>query len=113
MSSARSSGTARDPTGWRCEPKSGRPAAANRVWGRPALGGVGRGRAGHVLRDLAGLQAARAHVRAPRSAVDLDPDLLQVRVEAALGCDHGVAPAVAERRALLAADTDLCHGGGV
>src|SRR4051812_215667 len=79
---------------------------------RPALGGVGRGRARHVLRDLAGLQAARAHVGAPRSAVHLDPDLLEVRVEAALGCDHGVAPAVAESRALLAADTDLCHGGG-
>src|SRR4051794_12967738 len=96
MSSGRSSATGCDPTDSRAAPK---------------LGGVRRGRAGHVLRDLAGLQAARTDVLAPRRAVDLDPDLLQVRVEAALRGDHGVAPAVAERRALLAAVTDLCHGG--
>ena len=69
------------------------------------------GRRSERLGDLAGLQAARADVDAPRRLADEDPDLLQVRVEAAPGGDHRVAAAVAERRALAAAVTYLGHRG--
>ncbi len=62
------------------------------------------------FRDLAGLEAARADVLAPGSAPDVDADLLEVRVEAALRRNHGMAAAVPERRALSARVTDLCHG---
>jgi len=64
------------------------------------LGGLG---------DLARLQAPRADVGAKGAAVLLDPDLLQIRVEAALGGDHGVASGLAERGSLAAAVTDLRH----
>ena len=65
------------------------------------------------LRDLVRLQAARADVdaRGCRRLL-LDPDLLQVRVEAPPGRDHRVAPRVAEGGALAAAVTDLGHGTG-
>src|SRR5664279_534640 len=46
--------------------------------------------------DLAGLEAARADVGALGRAVHEDPDLLEVRVEAALGGDHRVASVLAE-----------------
>src|SRR5947199_10877242 len=62
-----------------------------------------RARPSGGLRDLAGFEAARAHVDAPRRFADHDPDLLQVRVEAALGGDHRVAEALPEGRALFAA----------
>ena len=62
------------------------------------------------LRDLAGLEAARADVLAPGSAPDVDADLLEVRVEAAPRRNHGMAAAVPERRALSARIADLCHG---
>ena len=61
------------------------------------------------LLDLPGLQAAGADVDAPRSRADEHPDLLEVRVEAALGGAHGVASALAERRPLPAAVTYLGH----
>ena len=61
------------------------------------------------LRHLVGLQAAGADVGAKRAAALLDPDLLQVRVEAPLGRDHRVAPGLAEARALAAAVTYLGH----
>src|SRR5919112_5004109 len=62
-----------------------------------------------VLRDLVALQAARADVDAPGAAAVVDPDLLQVRVEAAPGGDHRVASGVPERGTLAAAVTDLGH----
>src|ERR1700712_1887049 len=61
------------------------------------------------LGDLVGLKAASADVGAERAAVLLDPDLLQVRIEAALGRDHRVAAGLAEGRFLAAAVTYLCH----
>src|SRR3712207_4161590 len=64
------------------------------------------------LGDLAGLEAAGADVRPRRLAVVEDPDLLQVRVEAPLRGDHGVAAAVPERGALAAHVTDLGHEAG-
>jgi hypothetical protein len=73
---------------------------------RPRTGGL----ASDVLQDLAGLQATRADVLAPGGAPDVDADLLQVRVEAALGGHHRVAAAVPERGALLAHVADLRHG---
>src|ERR1700761_5922825 len=66
----------------------------------PPLGGLG---------DLVGLQAASADVGAERATVLLDPDLLQVRLEAALRRDHRVAAGLAEGRFLAAAVTYLCH----
>ncbi len=71
---------------------------------RSALQGLG---------DLAGFEAARADVCARRRLAHHDADLLQVRVETPLGCDHGVAAAVPERRALPAAVADLGHDGAV
>src|ERR1700753_4033734 len=59
------------------------------------------------LGDLVGLQAAGADVGADGAAVLLDPDLLQVRLEAALRRDHRVAAGLAERRFLAAAVTYL------
>src|ERR1700753_1996468 len=61
------------------------------------------------LGDLVGLQAAGADVGADRAPVLLDPDLLQVRLEAALRRDHRVAAGLAEGRFLAAAVTYLCH----
>src|ERR1700744_4094813 len=58
---------------------------------------------------LVALQAAGADVGAHRRAVLLDPDLLQVRIEAALRRDHRVAAGLAEGRFLAAAVTYLCH----
>src|ERR1044072_5532289 len=52
------------------------------------------------LLDLAGLEAAGANVGAQGAAVFLDPDFLEVRIEAALGGDHRVASGVAERPSL-------------
>ena len=40
------------------------------------------------LGDLAGLQAARADVHANRAVTLGDADLLEIRIEAALGGDH-------------------------
>src|SRR4051794_9728888 len=93
-----------------------------RAWTRPgscpgAVSGLLRGDQKtlsvllNVLLDLAGLQAARADVLAAGGAVHQDPDLLEVRGEAALGGDHRVAPAVAESGALPACVTTLWHGG--
>src|SRR5439155_5604483 len=64
------------------------------------------------LRDLAGLQAAGADVDSPGSAAVVDPDLLEVGVEAALAGNHRVAAAVPERRSLSARVTYLCHRRG-
>src|ERR687885_2737262 len=61
------------------------------------------------LRDLAGLQAARADVDPARRLADHDADLLEVRVQPPLGRHHRVAAAVAEGGALPAAVTDLGH----
>src|SRR5581483_12058742 len=61
--------------------------------------------------DLAGLQAPRAHVDPARRPVVVDPDPLEVRVKPPPGGHHRVATAVAERGALLAHMTDLCHRG--
>src|SRR5690242_17039484 len=66
----------------------------------PSLGRLG---------DLVGLQTASADVGAERATVLLDPDLLQVRLEAALRRDHRVAAGLAEGRLLAAAVTYLCH----
>src|SRR6185312_4287085 len=62
------------------------------------------------LGDLVALQAASADVGADGATVLLDPDLLQVRLEAALRRDHRVAAGLAESRLLAAAVTYLCHG---
>src|SRR6202007_492589 len=62
------------------------------------------------LLDLAGFQAACAHVHAARRAAHQDLALLQVGIEASPGGDHRVAAAVSERRTLAAAVTDLGHG---
>src|SRR4051795_2548572 len=59
------------------------------------------------LRDLAGLQAARADIDAARRLADDDPDLLEVRVEPPPRRHHRVAAVVAEGGALPAAVTDL------
>src|ERR1044072_1309438 len=64
------------------------------------------------LLDLAGLEAAGANVGAQGAAVLLDPDFLEVRIEAALGGDHRVASGVAERRSLAAAVAYLGHEDG-
>src|ERR1700744_1393541 len=61
------------------------------------------------LRYLVALQTASADVGAEGAAVLLDPDLLQVRLEAALRRDHRVAAGLAEGRFLAAAVTYLCH----
>src|SRR5205085_12507615 len=64
------------------------------------------------LGDLAGLQAARADVRAEGSALLDDADLLQVRIEPALGGDHGVGAALTEGGTLAAGVTDTGHEAG-
>jgi len=61
------------------------------------------------LEDLACLQAARADVLAPRSTANVDAYLLKVGVEAALGRNHRMAAAVAERRSLPARVANLGH----
>jgi len=61
------------------------------------------------LGDLAGLETACAHVVPGRLAVEDEPDALQVRVEAALGGDHRVRPAVAGRRLLPTDGADPRH----
>jgi len=62
-----------------------------------------------TAKALVRLQAAGADVDPSRAAVVVDPDLLQVRVEAPPGGDHRVAARVAERGALAAAEADLGH----
>src|SRR5262249_55430670 len=66
-------------------------------------------RASDRLDDLAGLEAARADVRARGLAVDQRADALQVGVEAPLRRPHRVAPVVTERRLLPADGADLRH----
>src|SRR3954447_7814516 len=61
------------------------------------------------LRDLAGLQAARADVDPARRLADHDPDLLEVRVEPPPRRHHRVAAAVSQGGALPAAMTHLGH----
>src|SRR3954462_3487450 len=70
-----------------------------------------RGRLDGLL-DLAGLEAARADVRARRLPAEQDADALEVRVEAAPGRHHRVAPAVPEGRLLPANCAYLRHGRG-
>src|SRR5207302_4769391 len=77
----------------------------------PLCAGSGLGSGG--LGDLAGFEAPRAHIHAPGSAVEHDPHLLQVGIEATLARDHRVAAAVAECGALAAAVTHLCHARAV
>ena len=79
-------------------------------------GGVDRHREGIIppgtlcgLDDLAGLQAPRADVDAAGAPAVVDSDLLEVRIEAAPGRDHRVAPRVSERGTLAAAVADLGH----
>ena len=67
------------------------------------LGGLG---------DLAGLEAARADVDALGRPVEVDANPLEIRIEAALRCHHGVAAAVAERRALPTRVAYLGHRAG-
>src|SRR5271169_247545 len=64
------------------------------------------------LLDLPCLQAARADIRPLGLAVQDDADALQVRVEAALGGDHRVAPVITEARLLPADGADLGHRRG-
>src|SRR5205085_5037379 len=61
------------------------------------------------LLDLAGLEAARADVRARRLPGDEHADALEVRLEAPLGRHHRVAPVVAEAGLLTADRADLGH----
>src|SRR5205085_3603223 len=61
--------------------------------------------------DLAGLQAAGAHVHPPRGGADHDPNLLEVRVETALGRDHRMAAALAEGGALPGGAGGRGHAG--
>src|SRR6187399_3409036 len=68
--------------------------------GRGSLGG---------LDYLVRLQAARADVDAAGAGALVDPDLLEVRVEAAPGRDHRVAARVSERGLLAAAVAYLGH----
>ena len=60
--------------------------------------------------DLAGLEAAGAHVEALGGAVDGGPDALDVGVEAALGDLVRPRPVVAEARLLGADVADGSHG---
>ena len=77
--------------------------------GRGHLSGARRRRPLAGFGDLAGLQAARADVDPARGSAIVDPDALEVGIEAALGRDHRVATVVAERRSLGADVTDLGH----
>src|SRR4051794_1244020 len=61
------------------------------------------------LRDLPGLQAARAHVNALGGATLGDPHLLEVRVEPPLGGDHGVRAGLPEGGTLAAGMTHTSH----
>src|SRR6266404_3282859 len=61
------------------------------------------------LGDFAGLETTRAHIGARRLAVDDGADVLEVRVEAPLRGDHGVAPVVPEPGLLPADGADLRH----
>ena len=108
--------TLRSLTSWRRFSSSSRAAATTRRK-RIRLSSAGTVTFLHLSRagsgglgDLAGLEAARADVLAPGRAPDVDADLLEVRVEAALRRNHRVAAAVPERGALSARVTDLCHG---
>src|SRR5215213_411115 len=80
---------------------------------RIRLGSATAGRPPRLrLGDLAGLQAARAHVHAPRRTARLpDAHLLQVRVEPPLGGDHRMGAGLPERGALAAGMTDSSHCG--
>ena len=57
--------------------------------------------------DLAGLEAARADVDAPRRSAVVDADALQIGIEAPPGGDHRMAAVVTECRSLGAHMTDL------
>src|SRR6476620_12769333 len=61
------------------------------------------------LDDLVRLQAASADVNPAGARAVLNPDLLQVRVEAPPGGDHRVAARVPERGSLAAAEANLGH----
>src|SRR6476620_12640014 len=63
-----------------------------------------------AARDLAGLQAAGAHVETRPGAVDRRADPLDVGVEAALGDLVRPRPVVAEARLLGADVADGSHG---
>jgi hypothetical protein len=67
------------------------------------------GRKPELLRDFAGLKAARADLDATRPAVDLGVHRLQVDIEAPLGQVVGVADIIAGAWFLAAYFTNLCH----
>ena len=73
--------------------------------------GIGHAAVPVGLGDLARLEAAGADVDALRGTGHRDAHLLQIRVEPALGRDHGVRAALAEGRALAAGVTDTGHCG--
>ena len=101
--------TLRSLISWRRDSRwASAPSSAMRK--RTRLGSDTRRRRSKRLRDLAGLEAARADVDAPWGLAHEDPHLLQVRIEAPLRGHHRVASAVAECRASTAAVTDLRHG---
>src|SRR3546814_3564883 len=66
---------------------------------------------GDVLGDLAGLDAAGAHVEALRGAVDDRPDPLDVGVPPSLRATVRVADVHPEGRALAAHHAHCCHSG--
>ena len=70
--------------------------------------GTGSARVGN-LGDLAGAQAAGAHVDALGRTVDERSDPLNVRIPTTLGADVGVADTHAERRLLAANFANRCH----
>src|ERR1700736_1599504 len=81
------------------------------VTARPCVRARGPGTCSDGLGDLAGLEAAGAHVHAAWRGAHQDSDLLEVGIEASLGGDHRVTPALAEGGSPTAAVTDLGHGG--
>src|SRR5690348_15385272 len=97
-----------EPSTRACERRGRRAKPMLAAWASPrtqiqrrySVSPRARGRGIDHLRslcDLAGLQAARADVHAPRRPAIVDADLLQVRLKAPLGCDHRVTAAVPER----------------
>src|SRR3954465_7386736 len=101
--------TFRSLISWRRDSRCAKaPSSATRK--RTRLGSDTREGALKRLGDLAGLQAARADVDAPRGLTHEDPHLLEVGIEAPLRGHHRVASAVAECRPATAAVTDLRHG---
>ena len=82
---------------------------AGRKAREPPGGAARRGPASGSAGDLAGLEAAGAHVEALGGAVDLGAHALDVGVEATLGDLAGPRPVVAEARALGADVADGSH----